>query len=175
MASDQDVDNMYHIETLAFGKHHWSKESILKELSHSFSRYIICEVINEYFQISDKLIGYSGIWNINDEGHITTMAIDESYRGNHIADILLYSLIILAIHNRVKWLTLEVRSTNQKAINLYKKFQFKQIGLRKKYYQDNNEDALILWSEDISNNEYIKSLDDIISPFKYSYCHADKL
>ena len=114
------------------------------------------------------------MWRVNDEGHITTMAVDIKYRRRHIADILLYNIINSALSNRIKWLTLEVRISNIAAIGLYTKYNFKQLGIRKKYYQDNNEDALLLWTEDINRKEYNEHLDCILSQIKGETIHADK-
>ena len=64
--------------------------------------------------------------------------------------------------SKIKFITLEVRASNKKAIHLYEKFGFKSLGLRRKYYQDNNEDALIMWSENIFDKKY----KDLYSGFK---------
>ena len=81
----------------------------------------------------------------------------------HVADILLYSLIQKAITNDIKWLTLEVRTNNDAANHLYKKYKFKIIGIRKKYYEDNNDDALILWTNDIQVKEYRTYIHEIFT------------
>jgi ribosomal-protein-alanine N-acetyltransferase len=144
--SSYHLDDVLEIEPIAFGKHHWSRESFNNEINNLYSCYlVIC--------IENKTIGYIGAWQIQDEGHITTLAVHPEYRRKHIADILLYSLFKEFKAKKVKWLTLEVRISNIAAVNLYKKFHFKQLGVRKKYYQDNNEDGLILWSQDIQSKE----------------------
>ena len=150
-----DIDSIMDIEPEAFGKHHWSKQSFTNEFSNAYSRYFIAETNT----LESKLIGYIGYWIIQDEGHITTLAVSPFYKRNHVADILLYTLITDAILNSIKWLTLEVRVGNIAAIKLYRKYNFKQLGLRKNYYQDNNEDALILWTEKIDTDEYKSLLD----------------
>ena len=77
-----------------------------------------------------------------------------------IAQILLISQIEYLYKNMVKYLTLEVRESNQKAINLYEKYGFKSLGKRKNYYQNNNEDALIMWTNNIFSTEYKKMFEE---------------
>ena len=152
-----DIDCILAIDREAFGKNHWSYTSFFNEFSNTYGTYLVAE----YKTSSSTIVGYIGYWKVRDEGHITTLAVDYKYRKNHIADILLYSLINSSYKNQIKWLTLEVRVSNLPAINLYNKFMFKQIGVRKKYYQDNNEDALILWTENINSYEFKKNLNEI--------------
>ena len=145
----QDLSKLYALECETYGAHHWSKNSFTSELTNEFSRYFVCEMDSE-----KKILGYAGYWIIGNEGHITTMVVSPKCRRKHIADILLYSIIKSAIYNRVQWLTLEVRVSNIAAIRLYNKYKFRQLGIRKNYYQDNSEDALILWTDDITKPEY---------------------
>ena len=146
----KDIDNILDIEKNAYGKHHWSKDVFTKEFTNPYSTYFVCE----HKLDTSKVVGYIGYWQIQDEGHITTLAISPLYKRKHIADKLLYLLITHAKGKAIKWLTLEVRVSNLPAINLYKKYNFKQLGIRKKYYQDNNEDALILWTENLNDDIY---------------------
>lgn len=149
-ATIHDVNKIYLIECETYGAHHWSKKSFTNELINKYSRYLVCELNTD----NKEIMGYAGYWMVGNEGHITTMVVSPKYRRNHIADILLYNTIGSALCNNIKWLTLEVRVSNIAAIGLYTKYNFKQLGIRKNYYQDNNEDALILWTDDISNPEY---------------------
>ena len=159
-----DVDNIMNIESYAFGSHHWSQDLFINEIKNKNSFYLVAKSINDY----NKTIGYIGYWRIIDEGHITTLAVDVDYRRNHIADILLYNIIDNAYTKKIKWLTLEVRASNKAALNLYKKYNFNQISIRKKYYQDNNEDALILWTDNLSSIAFKKNLkDQYLSLLKY--------
>ena len=154
----QDISNIYNIEREAYGNHHWSKNIFIKEINNPYSTYYICEEIGH----KAKIVGYIGYWQVEDEGHITTLAVSSSYKRRRIADKLLYTVIKNAISKSIKWLTLEVRLSNQPAINLYKKYNFKQLGIRKKYYQDNNEDALILWTENINDKLYLNMNEPLI-------------
>ena len=158
LSKKEDIEQLYSIETTAYGKSHWSKDSFLNELNSNYSKIFVAEIPN-----INKIIGYAGYWLIGFEGHITTIAIDANFRRRHVADILLYNIIKDAIANNIKWLTLEVRASNIPALCLYNKFKFNQLGIRKKYYQDNNEDAIILWTDDISDKSYQILIDSIYS------------
>lgn len=145
-----DIDKVMDIEPIAFGTHHWSHDSFVNELNNPFGSY--------YTAIAPKteryLIGYSGFWLFHEEAHITTLAVHPDYRRHGIGERLLVNNIVEAKSLGASWITLEVRVSNIQAQDLYKKYGFKNIGLRHKYYQDNNEDAIILWTENINNQEY---------------------
>ena len=163
-----DIDKIYIIECETYKTHHWSKKSFVSELTSEYSKYLLCESNKE-------ILGYAGYWIVGNEGHITTMVTSPSYRRKSVADILLYNLINSALSNKIKWLTLEVRISNTAAIGLYTKYNFKQLGIRKKYYQDNNEDALILWSNDISSLNYATFLKGQFLLIKDKFDNADIL
>ncbi len=97
-----------------------------------------------------------------DEAHITTLAVHQDYRRNRVGEVLLINNILTCRQNGAKWLTLEVRVSNEKAQNLYFKFGFKNLGIRRHYYQDNSEDALMLWTENILRPEYLDLLNERI-------------
>ena len=82
-----------------------------------------------------------------DEGHITNVAVHSDYRGKKIGDELVKSLVNLCKENNIVSMTLEVRVSNVVAQNLYKKYGFKLSGIRKEYYSDNKEDAMIMWND----------------------------
>lgn len=92
------------------------------------------------------VLGFAGMWVIFDESHVTTVAVDKDCRGQHIGHRLVLALIDLAIERGARWMTLEVRPSNTLAIALYRKFGFRDVALRKRYYSDNGEDAVIMWS-----------------------------
>ncbi len=146
-----DVDSVVALEAVAYGEHHWSKESFYNELSNDLAKYF--SVFNE----NDELIAYCGSWHILEEAHITNIAVSPNYRRMHVGEALLKTVIDECYKNMVKYITLEVRAGNATAIALYEKYGFKSLGLRKGYYQDNNEDALIMWTENIFYDKF-KSL-----------------
>ena len=92
-----------------------------------------------------KVVGYVGMWVILDEGHITNLAVDPAYRRKGIGRALLEHLITEGKKRGVRFLTLEVRSSNLVAQQLYRKLGFYEAGVRPGYYQDNQEDAIIMW------------------------------
>ncbi|MBI4321967.1 MAG: ribosomal protein S18-alanine N-acetyltransferase [Chloroflexi bacterium] len=104
------------------------------------------------------IVGYAGLWLMLDEGHITTIAVRPTLRGQGIGELLLIGLIDLAAAAGANYVTLEVRVSNAVAQTLYKKYGFREEGLRKRYYSDNREDALIMWSEPLGSAVFQKRL-----------------
>lgn len=138
-----DVEEVMKIEQQAYGEHHWSKDSFYGELSNELAHYYSA------FDLSGNLLGYAGTWRILDEAHITTIAVKPELRRRKIGEALLIRAIEDFYKNEIKYVTLEVRVSNVAAIKLYEKYGFKSLGERKGYYQNNNEDALIMWTENI--------------------------
>jgi ribosomal-protein-alanine N-acetyltransferase len=93
-----------------------------------------------------RIIGFAGMWLAFDEAHATTIGVAPEYRGRGLGELLFLAMIDEAIARGANWLTLEVRVTNASAQALYRKYHFTVHGTRKRYYSDNNEDALIMWS-----------------------------
>ena len=117
----------------------WNANVLEKELENPLSDYIVA--INE-----SEVVGYAGLWQPCDEGHITNIVTKLDKRGNKIASKMLEELIKIAKNKNLKCVTLEVNVHNEIAINLYKKYNFKEIGKRPKYYY-NMDDALIMTLE----------------------------
>lgn len=138
-----DVDKVMLIEEKAYGEHHWSKDSFYGELSNELAHYYSA------FDMDDNLVGYVGTWQVLDEAHITTLAVDPNLKRKKIGESLLVKAIEDCYKNEIKYITLEGRVSNLSAIKLYEKYGFKSLGTRKGYYQNNNEDALIMWTENI--------------------------
>jgi len=138
-----DVDKVILIEEQAYGDHHWSKDSFYGELSNDLAHYYSA------FDKNDNLVGYIGTWQVLDEAHITTLAVAPELKRKKIGEALLVHSIEKCYKSEVKYVTLEVRVSNDAAIRLYEKYGFKSLGTRKGYYQNNNEDALIMWTENI--------------------------
>lgn len=90
------------------------------------------------------LIGYSGMWHIADEAHISTIAIHPDWRGKKLGELLVWSMVRQAIRQQAVQVTLEVRVSNTLAQNLYYKYGFEILGTRKGYYRDNSEDAYMM-------------------------------
>lgn len=143
-----DIDDVIAVEAKAYGEHHWSKESFFNELSNDLARYFAA--LDE----NDNLIGYAGCWQILEEAHITNIAVDINHRRKYLGEALLKAIIDKCYEEQIKYITLEVRVSNTPAISLYEKYGFKSLGERKGYYQNNNEDALIMWTENIFYDKF---------------------
>ena len=143
-----DLDDLMEIESTAYGEHHWSRDSFASELNNKVAKYYAAK------NTEGKLIAYLGVWHIVDEAHITTIAVKPDYRRKHIGEALLVSILDNCYNENIKYLTLEVRASNDPAICLYTKYGFSSLGTRKGYYQDNNEDALIMWTENIFYDKF---------------------
>ena len=144
-----DIDAVFEIEKSAYGEHHWRKESFYNELQNNIGYYIAAHEAS-----TNTVVGYLGSWFIVDECHITTVAVNPQLRRQKIGEQLIIALINQCYEKFIKYITLEVRVSNTPAISLYEKFGFKSIGVRKKYYQDNNEDALIMFTENIWHEKF---------------------
>ena len=155
-----DLDDVISIEAKAYGEHHWSKDSFMSELSNDLAKYF------SVFNTDGQLIGYCGCWQILEEAHITNIAVSPDYRRKHIGEALLTTIIDECYRNMAKYITLEVRVGNKPAIALYEKYGFKSLGVRKGYYQDNNEDALIMWTENIFYDKFKSGYEKNISVLK---------
>ncbi len=152
----QDVDSVINIEASAYGEHHWSKESFLNELNNELAWYY------SLFNESGELCGYAGCWHILDEAHITNIAISPNHRRKKYAEAILKRIIDDCYLEKIKYITLEVRVSNVPAINLYSKYGFTSFGTRKGYYQNNNEDALIMWTKNIFFDEFKNQYEKIV-------------
>lgn len=116
----------------------WSYDSFKNELKNKLASYLV--VVKE-----NKVIAYGGIWVIFDECHITNIAVHPASRCYGIGSILLKNLLDKAYSRGAKEITLEVRVSNLSAQSLYRNAGFVEEGIRKNYYADNKEDALIMW------------------------------
>ncbi|HYN88048.1 MAG TPA: ribosomal protein S18-alanine N-acetyltransferase [Ardenticatenaceae bacterium] len=105
-----------------------------------------------------EILGYSGYWLMAGEAHISTIAIDPRWRGKGLGEYLLLRIIGRAIADGASLVTLEVRVSNEPAQGLYEKYAFEVVGRRKRYYHDNNEDALIMTVEDVQSPAYAEFL-----------------
>lgn len=137
MMTEKHIGYVAEIEKLSFASP-WSTEAFEAELVNPAARYIIA--LNE-----GDVIGYCGYWRIFDEAHITNVAIRPADRGKGFGRAMTEELIRFAKAEGVRSMTLEVRVSNLKAQNLYKSLGFVGVGVRPRYYEDNNEDALIMW------------------------------
>ena len=103
-----------------------------------------------------SIVGFAGIWMMVDEAHITTLAVSPEFQGCGLGEILLIALTELSRIENAKVLTLEVRQSNIVAQGLYGKYGFSERGIRPRYYSDDGEDALVMWSEELNSLAFEK-------------------
>jgi [ribosomal protein S18]-alanine N-acetyltransferase len=104
------------------------------------------------------ILGFAGMWLMFDEAHITTIGVRQALRGRGVGELMLVHLIDQAQEMGAKRLTLEVRVSNEVAQALYRKYSFREEGVRKRYYSDDGEDALIMWSDRLDDPKFQRAL-----------------
>lgn len=133
----KDAQQVHAIESRTFAMP-WSLKSFEEEMTtNPCARYLVAEE-------DGRVIGYAGAWIVMDEGHLTNVAVDAPYRGRGVGAALLSALIAYASNLGAAYLTLEVRRSNLTAQRLYRRLGFVELGVRKRYYEDNGEDALLM-------------------------------
>lgn len=132
-----DLDDVTAIEAATFPTP-WSQESFRQELERNVAARYLVAVKDE------RVIGYAGAWIILDESHITNIAIEEAERGHGYGRLLTTALMQYLSNLGAAYATLEVRRSNLRAQNLYESLGFVRLGVRKRYYEDNREDAFIM-------------------------------
>lgn len=136
----EDLDQVAAIEAASFPVP-WSRSTFEKEIKKNLlARYMVVEV-------GQQPVAYGGMWFIIDEAHVTNIAVDPSQRGKKLGQALVEGMIQEAKANGMLRMTLEVRRSNEIAKNLYQKMGFLPCGVRPGYYEDNGEDAIIMWKE----------------------------
>ena len=130
----------------------WSLTLFMSELNLHGSRYYVAARAN------GLVVGYAGLMFAADEAHVTTIAVDPAWHRRHIGARLLANLAGGAQAHGAEHLTLEVRLSNEAAQSMYRRFGFETEGVRKNYYAESNEDALIMWARDINTAAYRERL-----------------
>lgn len=136
----KDIDDVLKIECESFAAP-WSRQAFVNELtSNRFAVYIVIEE-------AEQVVGYCGVWVIVDEAHVTNIALLPKHRGKKLGQALLTNVMEVTKKLGAVKMTLEVRVTNYVALALYRKLGFHDGAIRKGYYTDNQEDALVMWVE----------------------------
>ncbi len=130
----------------------WSLALFMSELGLRSSR---CYVVARG---GGSVVGYAGLLLTGDDAHVTTIAVDPDWQRYKIGTRLLAFMAHESLRRGARNLTLEVRVSNEPAQSMYRQFGFKPAGIRKGYYQETNEDALVMWAEDIDTPEYAERL-----------------
>ena len=141
------LDQVMDLERRAY-PNPWSRTIFESELSQGVTRSYIVALHGRV------VVGYCGTIYVIDEAHITNIAVDPDLHRMHVGTRLLCEMVRRAWDRKIRAITLEVRVSNLKAQRLYQKFGFQPAGIRKGYYQENGEDALIMWAYDIDSAEY---------------------
>ena len=135
----------------------WSPNLFLSEMSELRNRsYLVARMGRE-------LVGYGGIMCYGEEAHVTTIAVDPEYHRRKIGTRILFELVQEAIRMGARAVSLEVRVSNWGAQRLYSQFGFRPVGIRKNYYQETGEDAVVMWADNVRSRDYFEQLDRIIS------------
>ncbi len=139
--TEKELSQALELDDICFGGL-WSLEGYKREIESPNSCLL---TVSLNLGETKKVIGLGCFWAVLEEAHITILAIHPDYQGRGLGSLLLKNLLEEAYNRGLERATLEVAESNKKAINLYKKFGFKEAGRRKKYYQKTGEDAIILW------------------------------
>ncbi|HLQ60683.1 MAG TPA: ribosomal protein S18-alanine N-acetyltransferase [Candidatus Acidoferrales bacterium] len=139
---EADVPTIQEIERQIFSTP-WPRNAYYRELSSRNSAHYVV------LRRDAELIGYGGMWRMYDEAHVTTIGVRREEQRHGFGRILFAGLVQAAYDVGAKWITLEVRTSNENAMRLYEQFGFKVIGRRRGYYTDNGEDAIVMWSDSI--------------------------
>lgn len=133
----------------------WSMALFLSELALREQRtYLVAKV-------DGRVVGYGGVMYVLPDAHVTTIAVDPPARRQAVGTRLLLALARAAVAKGATALTLEVRASNTAAQALYRRFGFSPAGVRKGYYADTGEDALVMWAHDIDDPAFAARLDEI--------------
>ncbi len=133
----------------------WSLALFMSELSLRTTRsYMVARA-------EGNVVGYAGLMLAGEDAHVTTIAVDPAWHRHRIATRLLLQLARETVRRGAQNLTLEVRVSNHGAQALYRQFGFRPAGVRKNYYVETNEDALVMWAEDVDTVEYRERLDHL--------------
>ena len=134
------LDELVELERICFSTP-WSRNMLAEELDNACSAFLVAE------DADGKVVGYAGLQVVLDEGYIANIAVFPEYRRQGVAAQLLQVFMNFAEANRLAFLTLEVRASNQAAIALYANRGFEEVGRRKNYYEHPKEDAIIMTKE----------------------------
>lgn len=133
----------------------WSEGLFRGELALTGSRVYVVATVD------DTVVGYAGALYVAGDAHVTTVAVDPPWRRHAVATRLVLHLVEAAIERSIDQITLEVRMSNTGARDLYRRFGFVPAGVRKNYYPETNEDALVMWAHELGSPEYAERLDRV--------------
>jgi ribosomal-protein-alanine N-acetyltransferase len=179
--TEADIPQVAEIEHESFPTT-WPQTAYRRELSNNLARYIVlvdcaqapapgdaAQPRRSFLDLfrrkeapqptTDYIVGYVGMWLMVDQAHIVAIAVRDTYRRRGLGERLLAEAIDLALTNHQESVTLEVRKSNEVAQALYEKYRFLKVGVRKRYYSDNHEDAIVMTTPPIRSGSYQEHLD----------------
>jgi ribosomal-protein-alanine N-acetyltransferase len=134
----------------------WSPNLFLSEMNELRNRaYLVA-------RIEKDVVGYGGVMCYGEEAHVTTIAVDPAHHRRKIGTRVLYELVQESIRMGARAVSLEVRVSNWGAQVLYSRFGFRPVGIRKNYYQETGEDALVMWVDNVRSRDYHEELERIV-------------
>ena len=148
------IDGVLAVEEATFSIP-WTRADFMREVRENKL------AISYIARLDGKIVGYAGMWHVITEGHITNVAVLEEVRGQGIGAMLMEKLIAVALEKEMIGITLEVRIGNAPAQGLYHKYGFRAEGIRKNYYPDTHEDAVIMWKYFPFYEDYDKTQEQI--------------
>lgn len=181
--TEGDISQVAEIEAESFPTT-WPRTAYRRELNNKLASYFVIvdrahapvtrkpkvkrtffgigrRVIETEVETRDYVVGYVGLWFMVDEAHIVAIAVRESYRRQRLGEMLLSGAISLALDNRMEVVTLEVRRSNTVAQSLYEKYRFIKVGVRRRYYSDNHEDAIIMSTPPIQHETFRDAMEHL--------------
>lgn len=187
-----DLDQVSAMEREAFPTL-WPPTTYRRELKNRMAEYSVCVRDDEFVTIQPPpgkkgllglfgrrnkpqqsverqlLVGFVGVWYMAGEAHIVSVAVREAYKRKGLGELLVIGAIEMAMRRDCQVVTLEARVSNDPAIALYRKYGFNEVGLRRRYYSDNGEDAIIMTTDKLTSPEYEKLFDDRSDAFDERY------
>lgn len=160
----EDAEAVAAIEIQSFSTPR-TAESFLSEMRQDTTCFLVA-------RISGKVVGHVGLWLIADESHIITLAVHPEHRGRRIGESLLVEGIAQALSNGAKRITLEVRSSNESAQALYRKYGFVPVALRKGYYQKEQDDGVVMWVDQIDAPHYLQRFQNLREQLSFDLEHS---
>jgi ribosomal-protein-alanine N-acetyltransferase len=182
---EADIPQVLEIERESFPSS-WPQTAYKRELTNKIARYLVLAEVHDAPHVaappatglwasmrralgapepatgsSEHLLGFVGIWLMVNEAHIVTIAVREERRREGVGERLLIAAIDLAMDMDQEVVTLEVRASNQAAQQMYEKYAFNRMGVRRRYYTDNHEDAVIMTTPDLFTSGYKTLLADL--------------
>lgn len=141
----QDLPAVVAIEETVFGDDAWPLSTFQRDLANEHSTYVVLELGDAAGPAQQPVLaGYAGYWLLDDEAHLMNLAIAPAWQGRKLGELLLLESLAIMQQRGANLCTLEVRISNQRAQALYRRLGFEVAGRRRRYYQDNGEDALIM-------------------------------